>query len=200
MKFNVILCVFIALVVSSCARLGLDSLVEKVEDKQLPGVCPQVGILEDAKDLTLFSDKQKTADSFIRSTSKIKDFDGGCDYKKDKVFVDLDLYIQTKLGPKARIRQKDKVTIVLPYFIAIADPAGEVVAKEVFAAAVRFKSGEESKEQIERLRQVIPLDEEVMGPNYRIFAGFQLTQKQLDYNREQKANWIPDVEDPRPQF
>lgn len=198
MKLKLIFPALCAFLLSACAGTGFGDFIGNTGSKT-PTTCPQVGVLEDAKYLTLLRDPNKLA-SAVRSVSEIRDFDGGCDYKSDKVVVDLDLYISTELGERARIRENDKVSIILPYFIAITDPYDGIVAKEVFAAAIRFEEDENTQEQVERLRQVIPLSDITLGPEYKIFAGFQLTQAQLDYNRTQKANWTPDVEDPRPKF
>ena len=184
---------------SSINPFSSDNAPEKVAERK-PKVCPKVGYVEDARRINLFSNPKKQTDKTKQAEAFIKDFSGGCNYEDDKVIIDLDLFVDIALGPDARVRMGDKPTIVVPYFIAIGDPNEDVIAKEVFAAVVKFKSDEEQKRQVERLRQVIPLENISTGPEHNIYMGFQLTEAQLEYNRAQQVTYIQDVEDPRVQF
>jgi len=162
-----------------------------------PQQCPGVGMVEDARSITLFRDKTKTVYREKQAQGYVRDFDGGCEYSAQNVKIDMDIVLDVSLGLKARIKGNDKPTIVLPYFVAITSPEEEVLAKEVFAAAVKFNSNEKEKTQVERLREVIPLKDISLGPNYRVYVGFQLTEDQLIYNRAQAKSKAPQIADPR---
>lgn len=183
----------------ACSSVSIPFTKKDVPDN-IPTSCPQIGIVGDAKTISLFSDPSKTSDTHKIAHGEIDDFDGGCTYEDNKVFVDLDLFLDVKLGPKARVRDKDKATITVPYFVAIETPQGQVTAKEVFASVIKFKPDENQKTSVERLRQVVPMDDILMGPAYRIYVGFQLNQAQLDYNRANKNLLENKSEDPRPSF
>ena len=61
---------------------------------------------------------------------------------------------------------------------------GKILAKEVFSASMIYAQGEDYKSYKETLRQIIPLNDTKQGKKYKVLVGFQLSQEQLNYNRQ----------------
>ncbi len=144
--------------------------------------CPSVGIVEDLRSMTLFTDNAHPAPEEVIGYGKIDDFDGGCVYEAGGVAMDIDLMFSARIGAKAKTGRGDP-SIAFPYFIAISDDQGNILNKEVFATAIRFNEGLESAHQVEHLKPRIPLNNPALGPKYQVLVGFQLNREQLQFNR-----------------
>jgi len=79
----------------------------------------------------------------------------------------------------------DRERIARPtYFVAITDPEGNVMAKEIFEAAIPFNDNRRRVGRKEEIEPFIPYQ----GPDgdftgYRVLIGFQLTPEQVDFNK-----------------
>ena len=70
-----------------------------------------------------------------------------------------------------------------PYFVAVTDEDGKILAKEIFAASVSYSSEQETIKQIETINQLLPKTRD--ASDYTVLLGFQLNEEQLIYNRTQ---------------
>jgi hypothetical protein len=100
-----------------------------------------------------------------------------CDYDRGGVTVQLQLAILGIRGPADAGR-----ATAFDYFVAIADPNGNIVAKEVFPVSFNFDNRQRVG-QIEDLEQRIPLADQADGAAYKIVVGFQLSPAELEWNR-----------------
>ena len=107
-----------------------------------------------------------------------------CTYNDRSVTVDLKLAFDGNLGPKGRKTSKDKPFFSYPFFVAVTSPSGKILAKEIFAASMTYDAGQNEQIYFETLRQIIPTDNRSQGAGYKVMIGFQLAEKQLDYNRK----------------
>ncbi|NCO03477.1 MAG: hypothetical protein GW903_04730 [Alphaproteobacteria bacterium] len=105
-----------------------------------------------------------------------------CAVEGDFLGITMDIAFNATLGPKARAKASDRPYFSFPYFIAVTDMNGVVLAKEVFAVAMSFEQGEEAVQTIETIRQNLPLEADGSLPNYKMQVGFELTDEQLNYN------------------
>lgn len=139
--------------------------------------CPQVQIVGDASEVTQFQGEGRDLTD-VAMRGVILGFDGGCEYDDGGVTVDLLLDIAAARGPAGTgdVARFD-------YFVAITDPTGDFLAKEIFTTEIALQGAAARGGVREELEQQIPLDTPAAGDEYNVLVGFQLTPDQLDYNR-----------------
>ena len=109
-----------------------------------------------------------------------------CDYDLDDsgggVEVTFALPIRAVRGPAA---ESDRLSV--PFFVALADPNRQIIAKEVFTAEIAFEADSASARTVEEIEQWIPLGPGEFGAGYETLVGFQLTPAQLEESRRPKT-------------
>ncbi len=161
------------------------SKMAKVEMLSGAGICPPVSIIEELDSLHQFSNPNSPKPAEKISSIKLQDLGAKCKTNENNIVVELDLTFEGRLGPKARVWNTDKPSFAYPYFLAITTPQGNIVAKEVFAAAVSYGKDEQNVTHKESLRQIIPIAGDY-DSRHSILVGFQLTEGELAYNRALK--------------
>jgi hypothetical protein len=167
-----------ALGLAAIAMLGACSS----EDKSLGTViCPQAYMVKDATRLTDYAPGGGRDLIDIRYNAQIVDILWSCVYAVDDKFVDVDVqfYVRALRGPAA-----DSPQTTFPYFVAVADPNGVVLAKQVFGIDIEFPGNSLEIGHVETVRQRIRYPNIASAADYNIFIGFQLTPEQL---REARA-------------
>ncbi|MBI4030139.1 MAG: hypothetical protein HY370_00525 [Proteobacteria bacterium] len=145
--------------------------------------CPKIEVVHELSMVHQFIEEPSTAPEDRMSSIEIKNVRNKCKTNGNNVIVDLDIDFEGHLGPQARAWNTDKPSFAYPYFIAVTTPEGNINAKEIFALTVSYDKGEESITQTEHLRQLIPADGAVYGNAHALLLGFQLTDRELSYNR-----------------
>ena len=183
----------LSVIITGCESIG--SVFDGEETAKEPRQCPYVGIVDDTRNIILFKghpDMNNFNDeTHIIAAAAMTDFNGGCTYDGAGVEVELNLDFIAQLGPAARAQPTDPVKTVFPYFIAITDPSGNIIAKHTFDLSLSFDGYEKNAKKTEELRQYIPLNGTYNAGRYQVFAGFQLTKEQFDFNLAQKKNASP---------
>ena len=146
------------------------------------GKCPKVSVVSELNAMHQFANPQKPSPRSKISSITLTELKSSCNTEDDNLIVTLDLTFVGKLGPKARIRENDRPSFAYPYFLAVTSNQGNIVAKEVFAATVKYETGEDNIIHTETLRQIIPQDGNV-SKKHEILLGFQLSEGELAYNR-----------------
>lgn len=146
--------------------------------------CPSVKVMEELRGLVEFQDPAKPSDKTEIARASITDVQARCAISNN-LSVELDISVDSTLGPKARLKESDKPNFAFPYFVAVISPEGSVIAKEIFAASMSFEKGENKLSRTETITQHIPLPEGDAMPAYSILVGFQLSEEQLAFNRAQ---------------
>jgi predicted small secreted protein len=147
--------------------------------------CPHVAVIEDLAVLNDFENVSKPSPDNLVSRVVLTKMQSSCGDKSRSVIVDLKLAFEGTLGPKGKMQAGDMPFFTYPYFVAVTAPNGEIMAKEVFAASITYDRGENTHTHFETLRHIIPLDDTSRGNRYKVMVGFQLSQDQLEYNRNQ---------------
>jgi hypothetical protein len=96
------------------------------------------------------------------------------------VTVDLKVFFEGTLGPMGQAAPQP--TVSYPFFVAVTSPSGAILAKEVFSAPMTYSAGGQET-YVETMRQIIPIPNKEAGDHFKVLAGFQLSQDQLNYNR-----------------
>ncbi len=148
--------------------------------------CPNVVIVDDIAQVTKFLDGPGRDLTDVVLEVRIASFDGTCVTDPDagaagQVSVDLILVVEATRGPANADRQGE-----YDFFIAIAETDGEIVAKQVFPGEVAFKGNRNRVAAQEELTQMIPLRPGENGADYDILIGFQLSDEELVYARQQQ--------------
>ena len=154
-------------------------------DDPLP--CPGVGILDQARLLTLYRDGTGRDPSDVAFEVELRNVSGRCDHDIDEeegggVEVTFDLSIRATRGPAAGT---DRLSI--PFFVALTDANRQIVAKEVFGAEIAFAATDMRARTVEMIEQWIPLGPGESGAAYETLVGIQLTPAQLEDARRRKA-------------
>jgi hypothetical protein len=189
------------LTLSSCTWLGITSSsdeddknktdVAKAEKAQArekeklieenPPICPQVAIVRDIDTLRDFGREKPAPDQLIVA-AHMTNITGSCSYNYDKdkpqgIDIKFELDMEAVRGPRL-----GGLHASLPFFVAVVDPSGAILNKNRLSAEINFSSDERSAGDAENLHVFIPLTKAAQqtGPDYRVLAGFQLTQEQYD--------------------
>ncbi len=143
-----------------------------------PPVCPQTGILRDGADLTRFRGtgtdlKDMVVDGPITGlTGKCKLDDQT--HLRTTISVGMDL----TRGPANTARTQD-----VAYFVSVTK-GSTILDKKVFTLPVVFPRNTDTlRVSGDPVDLVLPVDDKVTGASYRILIGFQLTERELDFNR-----------------
>lgn len=144
--------------------------------------CPAIGFLNDVDSMTAFRDGTGTDLSDVLWEAEFGNITAECDFGRKGVEIPTFFEIVATRGPA----DTDRVANVA-YFVAITDPAGEIVAKEVYEAPIPFADNRRRVGRREQIEPFIPFPEPRTDIGaFKVFIGFQLTEAQVRYNRATK--------------
>lgn len=144
--------------------------------------CPNVALVQDVDRLTRFRPGQGRDLTDVLFEARLSGFDAPCVYRRGGAAVDLTINFAVTLGPASR----DRVA-AYPYFVAIANPEGEIIAKEVFEARVEVPAGNRRVTAGEKVEPLIPNLGDRSAAAWTIYIGLQLTPEELAYNRSARG-------------
>lgn len=151
--------------------------------------CPDVRIVSDLNQVHQFAEGTQMESGNLASSIRMQDVEAKCTAGTRTVTVDMTLAFAGQIGPKGRAHASDKPSFAYPYFVAITNDAGSIVAKEVFATTLTYDTAADKGTKIEQVRQIIPAISSDMR-NYKVLIGFQLSDRELAYNR----SLLPDTD------
>lgn len=149
--------------------------------------CPDVSAVKDLDRLHQFSEAGTKAFSNNISSVKIIKIRNSCTFKENNILVDITITFEGTLGPQARIWESERPSFSYPYFIAITNSLGSILAKEVFTFDMSYDPNRARLVKNETIRQIIPLNGGLYKGDIDLLLGFQLTDGQLAYNRGRTA-------------
>ena len=161
-------------------------------DNTAPDHCPEIRIVPDLNRVHQFTDAAKSSPDHAISSIRMSDVEGECRLIDNNMIVDMTLSFEGKAGPKARIKPADKPSFAYPYFIAVTNNQGSIIAKEIFAVTMAYEKGKTERSYTETVRQIIPLNDTSLK-NYKVLIGFQLNEQELAYNRAIPATPQPET-------
>ena len=139
--------------------------------------CPVVGITPDLGNVTQIRSSEIVSETIISSVKPT------CTLADNNVTVRLAIDFKGRLGPEGLKDAKTEANYSIPYLIAVIDPKGEIISKDIFAITMTYKQNEAEQSFSDLLEQVIPLKNGEDPENYKVMIGFQLDDQQLAYNR-----------------
>lgn len=150
------------------------------DTRQNAGPCPTVGSLYDASRIVQFVDEEATTFDKISYTGEIVDVRLYCRYAdQDPIDIEVEIDFAFGKGPQGSSNTHDYT-----YFVAVTRRNAKVLTKVPFTVRGDF-GGETVTGATEVIRPiVIPrIDESISGVNFEVVVGFELTEKQIEFNR-----------------
>ena len=149
------------------------------EKRSLP--CPNFLLLAHAERMTKFSDGTGRDVTDVDFSTKITNFQGSCDHITSGIEIELFVEISVHRGPANRSRKAN-----FEYFVAIPRFHPAPAGKKILPVTVVF----ENKNRLVYRDQIyieIPLSDKEVAANYDVYLGFQLTNKQREFNRRRRT-------------
>ncbi len=170
----------------SASLLGLVATGCSLFLEYAPPACPEISVLGDAASITQFREGPGRDPIDVFASGRIKDVLAVCENDIDEstgdgfISVKMTVVMDLRRGPANRTSRT-----LLKYFVGLTDPSGEIVKKEIFPVDVTFP-GYRTRIDLEDdpVNILVPVKN---GMAQQIFIGYQLSEKQLDYNRGLKA-------------
>ncbi|MBM3733617.1 MAG: hypothetical protein FJW24_09185 [Acidimicrobiia bacterium] len=171
-------------VLAGCAAL-LSACGVFTKKEPPPGPCARAMILADAEQLTQFRDGPGRDILDVSYSGRLSRVFADCEYQMNKdrtgvMQVRVYLAIDAERGPA----NTDRVA-PYRYFVTLIDADREPLAKNVFDLAARFP-GNVTRMTLtdDTVEMKVPIAAGQSGKYFTILVGFQLTEDQLDYNRQ----------------
>ena len=139
--------------------------------------CPQAVVLSDASRQVKFNGEGRDLTDVLFEAS-VRTGSVVCEYDENVLDVDLEVLVEAARGP-ANAERVANIT----YFVAVARRDETVLAREAFDIASPFPGNRTRVQGMEEIGQVITLQGDEHGGNYRIYVGLDLTREELEYNR-----------------
>ena len=161
------------------------------QPKNIKG-CPQLQIMPSAMSITNFEDN---ASGQMTSRASIVDVRGGCEAINGGMEIDLDIIMKGLVTNKGRFEGNTQLEafITFPYFVSVTSPAGDPLDKQIMATAFRFKPIINDLDHAEKITQFIPMSDMTKAEQYLVTVGFQLSRKQLEYNKAETVMRVNDT-------
>jgi hypothetical protein len=138
--------------------------------------CPQVYIVQDASRFVDWAPGEGRDLIDVRYDARIVNVEWLCTFLTDKDRVDMEVRFAMRalMGPSAEANR-----VRLPYFVAVADPSGAIIAKEVFGIDIGFPGNALEIAHIESVLQRITYNHIADAAHFTVYIGFQLSPAQL---------------------
>lgn len=179
----------IATTLDTMSEISIPSVSEEIGQKPMSdrllgkGACPKVEVVADLARHFDFLDSSHPDGSSVLSKAALMKTASACDYGPKSVTVDMNLEVYGIITPLGLYKNPGGTSIAYPFFVAVVEPGGGIMTKELFTAPLPYAPGRDQQTYSQKFRQIIPLANRENGKSYKIMIGFQLSKPQLDYNR-----------------
>ncbi len=150
-------------------------------DDAVPPPCPPVSFVSGLERATQFVPGQGTDLTEVTYDGRLESLSAGCDFRKEGVRMVVSFNVVATRGAAATDRLAR-----IPFFVAITDQNGEILEKEIFESEIPFEGNARRVGRVEEIEPYIPYPIEPVLDGYRVLIGFQLDEKQLEYNRTRR--------------
>lgn len=139
--------------------------------------CPLTAIVPQLAQASQF-EGAATGYSDVTYTASLSALTSRCALHKEGVTVDATLKLTLQQGPKGK-----GGTFDFPYFVAILDRSGSVLAKSIFSSPLSPNGRQPRIGSKEAIHEFIPLTDPMASGSYSVVIGFQLDERQIAFNR-----------------
>ncbi|MEM9669812.1 MAG: hypothetical protein AAF950_12880 [Pseudomonadota bacterium] len=158
------------------------NIVATLDDSRNAGPCPTAGALYDTSRIIEFAgDAERYTE--ITYTGEISGVRLFCRYVGDEPIVaEVEVDFAFGKGPKGEDRYHD-----YSYFVTVMRRNARVLNQETFTVRADFRDQEvvAAQDLVDRI-EIPRVDDTISGANFEILVGFELTDKQLQFNRDGK--------------
>ncbi len=155
---------------ATVALAGCQGLTE-----QSARACPSVAILGNTNVVTKFAPVGAAAS--ILAEASLSGLNSGCRANDERVLVEIAFQIDAVRGLSS-----DVLGVEIPFFAAVTDTEGTILAKDIFIGRLEF-SETGTATLVERIEEDIPLAPGQAPVGFQIVVGFQLTPEEMRYNQ-----------------
>jgi hypothetical protein len=142
-------------------------------------ICPIVSFVDGLDKVTVFGADGGADLANVLYAAEVTQLAATCRFNRDGATISAEflLIADRGLGDRERIARPD-------YFVAVTNPAGNIMAKEVFQAEIPFTDNRRRVGRKEEIEPFLPYQ----GHNgdftgYRVLIGFQLSAEQVEFNK-----------------
>jgi hypothetical protein len=138
--------------------------------------CPQVYLVQDATHYVEYAPGPGTDLIDVRYDAQIVSIEWLCNFLTDQNRVEMEVRfgMRAMMGPSATESQTR-----FPYFVVVADPEGNIIAKQVFGIDIGFPGNAIEIGHVESVFQKLTYSSIAWAAEYTVYIGFQLTPEQL---------------------
>ena len=147
-------------------------------DDESAGLCPSAAILEEPGQLVRFKTKQSNAPNDILFQTKMLQLSGVCDFDDKVIDMELQIAMHAQRGPA---NKEGKAQFV--YFVAILDRDKKVLNRVEFPMIAIFERQDTEISFTEAVTVTIPRNKTLSPSDYLVYVGFEMTAKELAFNR-----------------
>ncbi len=132
--------------------------------------CPVPGIVAGLETTTVFRGGASTgAESDLLYAVAMENIGGGCTYGSDGMLIQLAVDVVVEPGPAFA-----GGAISVPWFVAVADPSGAIVDKQLFTSSVDMAPGAVRGGARESIEQRYAGVDTAAGAGYRLYLGLEI--------------------------
>ena len=157
------------------------ALLAACAEDTIPPPCPPVSFVGGLERMSQFVPGGGTDLTEVTYEGRLDSLAAGCDFRKEGVRMEVSFNVVATRGAAATDRMAR-----LPFFVAITDQNGEILEKEIFESEIPFEGNARRVGRVEEIEPYIPYPIESVLDGYRVLIGFQLDEKQLQYNRTRR--------------
>lgn len=147
---------------------------------EAPPVCPEAIVIKDAERLVKFEGAGRDLTD-VRFELDVNEVQLVCEYDDEVIESALGIRFIAARGPADSERVAS-----FSYFVAVATPDREILAREEFDLTIPFEGNRTRVVALEEVFPNIPLRPGRDGSDYLVYVGIQLTADELQYNRENR--------------
>jgi hypothetical protein len=142
-------------------------------------ICPVVSFVDGLEKVTVFGAQGGADLANVLYSAEVTQLAAVCQFNRNGTAVSAEflLIADRGLGDRERVARPS-------YFVAVTDPEGNIMAKEVFQTEIPFNDNRRRvgrKEEIEPFLPYQGYNGDFTG--YRVLIGFQLSPEQVEFNK-----------------
>ena len=139
--------------------------------------CPRAVMLAGTETQTRFAPGAARTDANVIAQIEIDNIQYSCQVATRQALAGVAFDVRAARRDVSLVGDID-----VPYFVAVTDVNGTVVAKQNFTTRLHFLPGVSTVTALERIQETIPLAAGQRAVGFEIIVGIQLTREELDYN------------------
>ena len=163
---------------TSVVLMGL--LLQACAQPPPPVICPRVRVLQEPGSITRFQDGAGRDITDVLFQAQFSEVTGGCLIEKDSIELDFTVEILATRGP-ADTEKAASMTI----FMAVQAPDRTFLQRNTFDVDITFPGNRSRVAYVDEFAGKIPRSADQEPDSFTIYVGFELTEDELQFNRDQ---------------